>query len=335
MANEQENVMTPQTKNSSQEKETTSNTQNEHNETPPANPPGHEILERIGHNKSTNARIGIWIGVKESINSRARIVLNKGLLWHGGGTLKASWPMPRHKVLGRPLARSWDLTDPHVFGNLGGLRPRTKRLCGSEPPYDPHVSRKILMERVGIIEEAKQPLDNGGQRVREAEVLVVDEGAESFDTKFEVKPLSGLSQPSVIGLDHVLVQSSEAQVLDAGSQGDMWVSPSSCIPAKTFHRILASGLVRGVHDEMPTRDQRAHRLTFGWMAWAKVALTTRAGDVASSSLLPPPLGECMVEVGQPCVWLFDLASHSKVGRFKMADQAYARQLSMAGQPCTR
>uniref|UniRef100_A0A803PCA8 Uncharacterized protein n=1 Tax=Cannabis sativa TaxID=3483 RepID=A0A803PCA8_CANSA len=109
----------------------------------------------------------------------------------------------------------------------------------------------------------------------EVEVPDVNQGAESPDTESDLEkaalvrrkryktcivlsncPLSHydangnllnkLGEPSVLGLDHVLNQSFEPEILNARSQGANWVSPASTLSVDAFSKILASGLVRGV-----------------------------------------------------------------------------------------
>uniref|UniRef100_A0A803P4M7 Uncharacterized protein n=1 Tax=Cannabis sativa TaxID=3483 RepID=A0A803P4M7_CANSA len=160
-----------------------------------------------------------------------------------GGTLEAGWPMPVHRVHGRPLVGSWDLADPllarepwpakgKVISSIG--LGRTKQSYRSAPPSNPHVSRVVTIDRVGIVEEATQPLDDRDPEVSQEEVHVVNQGAKSLETESEVEealpakrrmnktyvvfsnsplclyddhrqPLNRLDQASMVRLDRVLV----------------------------------------------------------------------------------------------------------------------------------
>uniref|UniRef100_A0A803P948 Uncharacterized protein n=1 Tax=Cannabis sativa TaxID=3483 RepID=A0A803P948_CANSA len=141
----------------------------------------------------------------------------------------------RYRLVDLVLSRSWPAYVGHKTGR-GWAVSLLEVACPSSvipfecqdfsaPPYDPHVAKVATMGRVRVVEEATQSRDDVDSKVGQGE------------------PLNRLGQPLVIGMDHVLMQSSEPQVLDAGSQGDRWVSPASVIPTKTFNRILASGLV--------------------------------------------------------------------------------------------
>uniref|UniRef100_A0A803NKD3 Uncharacterized protein n=1 Tax=Cannabis sativa TaxID=3483 RepID=A0A803NKD3_CANSA len=59
------------------------------------------------------------------------------------------------------------------------------------------------------------------------------------------RPLNRLGEPSDLGLDHVVEESSKLVILDARSEGDSWVSPASTLSDEAFSEILASGLVCG------------------------------------------------------------------------------------------
>uniref|UniRef100_A0A803NJ51 Reverse transcriptase domain-containing protein n=1 Tax=Cannabis sativa TaxID=3483 RepID=A0A803NJ51_CANSA len=55
-------------------------------------------------------------------------------------------------------------------------------------------------------------------------------------------PLNGLGAPSVVGLDHVLVQSLVPKILGAKQPKTRWVSLASALPVEAFDKLITSGL---------------------------------------------------------------------------------------------
>uniref|UniRef100_A0A803PJC4 Uncharacterized protein n=1 Tax=Cannabis sativa TaxID=3483 RepID=A0A803PJC4_CANSA len=129
---------------------------------------------------------------------------------------------------------------------------KMKQTCRRAPPYDPHVARVATMGRVRVLKEATQLHDDVDLEVGQVEVAEVDQQVESFDSESEVEESAPVRRRSYRTCD-VLPNSPLFEYDVNGEPLNMFV--------ETFDKILASGLVRGVQCEIPTRYQRAHWLT--------------------------------------------------------------------------
>uniref|UniRef100_A0A803PRY3 Uncharacterized protein n=1 Tax=Cannabis sativa TaxID=3483 RepID=A0A803PRY3_CANSA len=99
------------------------------------------------------------------------------------------------------------------------------------------------------------------------------------------KPLNRLGDPSKLGLDHALEKSSKLEILEARSQGDSWVSPTSTLFDEAFSEILASSLEGDVDRENPRRN-------IGWtgslwVGWHDLKATLSMGQCFDDAKISP------------------------------------------------
>uniref|UniRef100_A0A803PI28 Uncharacterized protein n=1 Tax=Cannabis sativa TaxID=3483 RepID=A0A803PI28_CANSA len=206
---------------------------------------------------------------------------------------------------------------------------RVKQTCHRAPPHDPYICRLVTRGRIGIVEEAAQPLDDRESGAGQAETSMVkpmdDRDVESLDNESEIEEVVPVkwrqyrtcfiflnSSPGLQGTWKETEKALRQRLARGGTIGNATLlirpkghdfsRPTCPLPTSKGKGKVAA---RNLDDSLFEDDDMASRLRvlagepLGGASGhpkAKVARTTRSSDVVGSSL--PPLSPGFALAGQ-------------------------------------